>query len=152
MEKEKMELPKTTPHHPSYDKSHDLRKLMFILVVVSEGQSGSIIKYLYEHEASMAYIMHGRGTSKNDFYDVLGMGVSNKDVVISVIREEQWPEIKEEFGKRFSVSEASKGIAYTVPIDSIVGVSIYKMLANIQVFEKPKVIEKKRKERKKHGN
>ena len=146
-----LETKQETPKGPSYESTHELKRLMFTLVVVNEGLSSTIVKMLYEHEAALAFIVRGHGTSKNDFHDVMGMGESNKDVVISIIDEKQWPPIKEEFGKRFNISPSSKGIAYTVPLDSIVGVSIYKMLANIKQFENPKTIERKRKRERKNG-
>ena len=60
-----------------------------------------------------------------------------KDVVFSLIREDRWPKYKEAISERFSVSKMAKGISYAIPLDSVAGVSIYKMLTNTRLFEKP---------------
>jgi hypothetical protein len=54
-----------------------------------------------------------------------------------LIRADRWDVYKAQLAQRFSVSKMAKGIAYAVPVDSVAGISIYKMLTNTRLFEKP---------------
>ena len=127
-----------------YDQSHRIASLVFVLVVVSKGQGPSIETLLKKAGAYAVYSLHAKGTAPNDFYAVLGSGSLDKDVEISVIREDAWPGIKGVLQDRFSVSPLSAGLAFTVKLDSLAGVSIYKMLSNTRRFEHPVDSKKKR--------
>lgn len=127
-----------------YDQSHRIAPLVFVMVVVSKGQGSSVETLLKKAGAYGVYSLHAKGTAPNDFYAVLGSGSLDKDVEISVIREDAWPGIKGVLQDRFSVSPLSAGIAFTVPLDSLAGVSIYKMLSNTRRFEHPVDSKKKR--------
>lgn len=119
-----------------YEKTHKLQRLLFVTVVVHDGQRDAINSILFDNEAFLTASFHGRGTAPSAIIEVMGIGELKKDVIMSVIKEDRWPLLKKDLEKRFGVSSLSKGIAYTCPIDSVMGVSIYKMLSNTQFSEK----------------
>lgn len=119
-----------------YEKTHKLQRLLFVTVVVRDGQRDAINDILFDNEAFVCASFHGRGTAPSAIVEVMGIGELKKDVIMSVVKEERWPLLKEDLEKRFAVSSLSKGIAYVCPIDSVMGVSVYKMLSNTQFGEK----------------
>ncbi len=123
---------KMTPSAP-YDQKHRLKKMLAVVTIVSTGQASSIVKMHFENDAAIACIAHGRGTSNSDFYEVMGRGDLKKDVIISIMREECYPEFRSQMVKRFKISQIAKGICFAIPITSVVGVSIYKMLTNSMI-------------------
>ncbi len=120
-----------------YDRTHRIHPLLFVTVIVNEGQGESIADIFEANEAYACYLSHGRGTASNDFYEVTGSGDRRKTVVHSIIREDRWPIVKKTLEERFAVSQMAKGIAYSVKITAVMAVSIYKMLSNNRFFEKP---------------
>lgn len=131
---------------PSYESTHRLRPLLLVTTIVPNGQSQDIIEINNKNEAAFCLTSIGKGTLPPELHTVL-MPTEKRVVIFSIMREERWPSYKQELEARFSVSKLSKGIAYCIPIDSVVGVSMYKMLSNTRLFEKP-ISTKKRKERK----
>ncbi len=121
---------------PLYESTHRLRPLYMVTTIVPDGQSQAIIELNNKHEAAICLTSIGHGTLPSELHTML-MPTEKRDVIFSIMRADQWPSYKEKLAARFSVSRLSKGIAYCVPIDSVAGVSIYKMLSNTRLFEKP---------------
>ncbi|MDY2913304.1 MAG: hypothetical protein SPI58_02195 [Candidatus Enteromonas sp.] len=120
-----------------YDQTHRLTPLYFFVSVVAKGQGESISAFVKSAGAYAVYFLHGNGTAPNEFYEILGGGTLHKDVLISVIAKDSWPDLKEKLKERFALSNLSSGIAFVSPLDSVAGVSIYKMLSNSRHFEHP---------------
>lgn len=137
-----------TPGIAPYDKIHKLKPLRLLVVVVNAGQSESITSILEMNESALMMILRGRGTASREVYQTIAGGELRKNVILAVIREDRWPSIKGALRARFSVSALSRGIAYTVPIDSVAGVSIYKMLGNQRFIMAPVKPTKPKKEKK----
>jgi hypothetical protein len=126
-----------------YEKTHRLRQLLFVTTIVDAEQGDAIIQINYDNEAAICLQMRGKGTAPKDV--ALLNGTSKKDVIFSILRADKWGSYKAQLENRFAVSKAAKGIAYATPLDSVAGVSIYKMLSNTRQFEKPmKAVERKK--------
>jgi nitrogen regulatory protein PII len=61
---------------------------------------------------------------------VLGLGENHKQIVLSLVKESNWAKLKGLLFKRFTISEWSRGVACIIKIDSLCGVSVYKMLTD----------------------
>lgn len=120
-----------------YDQNHRIVPLLFVTVIVGKGQGEAIANLMKKGGAYGVYFVHGQGTAPNDIYAILGSGTLDKDVLVTVLREDAWPELKEHLEERFALSELSAGVAFAVRLDSLAGVSIYKMLSNTRHFEHP---------------
>ena len=116
-----------------YEQTHRLRPLLFVTTIVSTGQADSIVQLNYEFDCAMCFVCRGKGTAPSESL----LASSAKDVVFSILRADQWANYKTKLEGRFSISKMAKGIAYATPLDSVAGVSIYKMLSNTRLFEKP---------------
>ena len=126
-----------------YDESHRLRPLLLVTTIVPHGQDQDIIELNKQNEAAVCLTSLGKGTLPPDLMTVL-MPTERRDIVFSIMREDRWPQYKAALSERFAVSKMSKGVAWSVPIDAVAGVSIYKMLTNTRLFEKPIVMKKKK--------
>lgn len=120
-----------------YEQTHKLRPLLFVTTIMPEGQSDYAVELNYECEAALCFVCRGQGTAPADMLSALSIGITKKDVVFSILRLDCWEKYKAAISKRFAVSRMAKGIAYSIPLDSVAGVSIYKMLSNTRLFEKP---------------
>ena len=120
-----------------YEETHRITPLVLAFVVVNDGQGEAIAALFKAASCFATFTFRGHGTAPKKIYEVWGLGGLKKDVVIGVIRRSEWENLKQSVEARFGVSKLSKGIGFTVPLDSVAGVSIYKMLSNTRFFEKP---------------
>ena len=56
---------------------------------------------------------------------------SDKAVLVAVVREDRATEALSLLDEKFRTIKGGKGIAYTVPMDSVIGVAIYRFLADL---------------------
>jgi nitrogen regulatory protein PII len=122
--------PKEEKASQPYEKSHKLEAVDYFVSVVPDGQASAIAKELIANNAALALLTHGQGTATSDFYEVLGLGENKKQIVMSLIADRSWPELKKSLKARFAISDYTKGIAFIIRIDSLCGVSVYKMLTD----------------------
>lgn len=75
-----------------YDQNHRIVPLLFVTVIVGKGQGEAIANLMKKGGAYGVYFVHGQGTAPNDIYAILGSGTLDKDVLVTVLREDAWPE------------------------------------------------------------
>lgn len=121
---------KDEKNHLPYESTHALDPLYFLVAIIPNGQASAIVDLVIKAEAAACFVCHGKGTATRDIYEVLGMGESHKQIVLSLIKETNWTKLRAAFVTRFAISDWSKGVAYVIKIDSLCGVSAYKMLTN----------------------
>jgi nitrogen regulatory protein PII len=125
----------------TYEDSHVLESLEFLITIVNEGQDSAIVKILMDNDTSVAFSSHGKGTASSDLYEVFGLSNNNKHVIFSIIKESAWPTIKRGIQERFAISEFAKGLAVLIDLDSVCGVSAYKFLTNTRTLNEGKGVK-----------
>ncbi len=113
-----------------FEKTTPLKRLKLLVTIVNQNQADFYLALLKKHECGVQIHLHGHGTATSQISDLMGVGETDKDILIGVIREDQVSPILEEIKRRFSLSRKAKGVAFTITLTSVVGVSIYKFLAN----------------------
>lgn len=78
----------------------------------------------------MQSVIYGKGTAPSDVLHYLGLSQSDKAVIVSVVQEEKIKEITVAYEDKYFKTKNGKGIAFTIPISSMIGVSIYQFLSN----------------------
>ncbi len=121
---------KTEKAYVPFESTAKIKKLKLLVTIVNQNQADFYLGLLKKNECGVQMQFHGHGTASSQISDLMGLGETGKDILISVVKEEKVPEILEEIENRFSVSRRAKGLAFTLPLTSVVGVSIYKYLTN----------------------
>ncbi len=125
------------PAAPSpYKKTKDtaLKKLKILITVVDRSKALFYTDLLEEFEVNMQTVIYGRGTADSKVY--LGLAESDKAVILSAVREDNLKGILATLEEKFEKVKGGKGIAFTVGMNSIVGVSVYRFLSNNQTAVK----------------
>lgn len=117
-----------------FEKQHKLEKLKMYLIVVNSGQSNGILKYLYDLGVSSAFITSGHGTSMMQIGH--GLAESKKQIVWALVPESKSDALKLKLKERFSISSLSEGMALSVSVSSVVGVSLYKFFSGMGMEDK----------------
>jgi len=117
-----------------FEEQNVLRKSKLLLVVVRQGQSDAIKRIFADYNVAMTITTLGTGLSftKEKSSSVEG----KKEFIFAIVCEDKIDPLMRRLGERFSVSRVAQGIAYTVDITSIAGVSIYKFLTNTRKVTK----------------
>ncbi len=105
----------------------EIKKIKLLIIIVDRGQAIKYIRENEKHDVTTQMVLLGHGTASRVLADYLGLGESKKDVILSIIKEEKVEEILHSIEHRLTTS-LHKGIAFTVSISSMIGVSLYKFL------------------------
>ena len=64
-----------------------------------------------------------------DIIDMLGLNI-HKAVILSVVREDLVDTIMNRLEEKFVTIKNGKGVAFAVPLSSVIGVNLYQFLSN----------------------
>ncbi len=122
---------KTLPQkEKTFQETHDIKKLFLYVCIVNEHNSSAVINIAKRLESNVQFVQHGEGTANRQIMDILGIEENNKEIVISILKEEKLNDMRLEMEAFFASSKRNKGIGFSIPMTSIVGVTIYQLLAN----------------------
>ena len=106
------------------------RKLKILITVVNRSKTEFFMDLLTAYEVNLQTAVLGQGTATNDVLHMLGLEDSDKGVILSVIREDKAEEALHAIEDKFSTLKRGKGIAFTIPMSSVIGVAMYRFLSN----------------------
>ena len=114
---------------PNAIKGSDVKKLKLIITVVDRSKAEFYMDVLSQFEVNCQMFTGGIGTATSEVVDLLGLNIQ-KAVLLSVAREDRVDEIMNGLDKRFATIRNGKGIAFAVPLSSVIGVNMYQFLSN----------------------
>ena len=106
-----------------------IKKLKILFTVVDRPKAEFYLDVLSQFEVNCQMVTNGMGTAKSGLHDMLGLNI-HKAVIISVVREDKCDEIMKCLENKFATIKNGKGIAFTVPMSSVIGVNNYQFLSN----------------------
>ena len=109
-----------------------IKKLKLLFTVVDRNKGEFYLDVISQYEVNFQTVINGTGTARSDILDMLGLN-NNKAVVISVIREDMTDTIMKVLEDKFRTIRNGKGVAFAVPLSSVIGVNIYRFLSNNQM-------------------
>ena len=108
----------------------DVRKLKMLVTIVDRSKTLFYVDLLQQFEVNVQLVLFGRGTANSQMMALLGLAEADKSVVISYIRRDRVKEAMETLEEKFHKVRNGKGVAFTVSLDSMIGVSMYQLLSN----------------------
>ena len=126
----KVTTPTTATKIPSKKQVSSVRKLKILITIVDKSKMPLYLDLLEQYEVTVQMVLSGRGTADSQMLSVLGLVESDKSVIISWIREDKVKDALEMLNEKFNTVKNGKGVAYTIPIESIIGVMAYQLLSN----------------------
>lgn len=109
-----------------------IKKLKLLFTVVDRNKGEFYLDVLSQYEVNFQTLVNGTGTARSEILDMLGLN-NTKAVIISVIREDLTDTIMRVLEEKFDTIRNGKGIAFAVPLSSVIGVNIYRFLSNNQM-------------------
>ena len=105
-------------------------QLSLLFTVVDRQKCDFYLDLLQSMEVNISLSLPAQGTACNDVLKALGIEDNRKSVILSVIRQDKAKEALELLDEKFKRVRNGKGIAFTVPFSSMIGVAAYRFFAN----------------------
>ena len=107
-----------------------VQKVKMLITVIDRSKTLFYLDLLEQFEVNAQMVLYGKGTANSEMLDLLGLVESDKSVILSYIKEDRVKDALETLNEKFHKVKNGKGIACTISLDSIIGVSMYQLLAN----------------------
>ena len=106
------------------------KKLKILVTVVNRKKTELFMDLLTAYEVNFQTSVLAQGTAKSETLYMLGLEDEDKSVIFSVIREDKAVDALHMLEEKFHTIKDGKGIAFTIPMSSVIGVAIYRFLSN----------------------
>lgn len=103
------------------------KKLSVLFVIVKKKKVDYYLDLIEEFGVNLQMSMIGNGTTKSAiFSDEIG----SKSIILSIVTEDNVKRIMIELKRKFAAVKDGKGVAWTVPLSSVMGVTFFNFLSN----------------------
>lgn len=106
-----------------------IKKLKLVFTVVDRAKAEFYLDVLSQFEVNFQMVAGGKGTATSELVEMLGLNL-HKAVLLSVVREDMVDPIMKTLEQKFETIRGGKGIAFAVPLSSVIGVNMYQFLSN----------------------
>lgn len=106
-----------------------IKKLKLLFTVVDRNKAEFYLDVLSQFEINCQMAASGKGTAQSEMVDLLGLNIQ-KAVLLSVVREDMVQTVMNCLEDKFTTIKGGKGIAFAVPMSSVIGVNMYQFLSN----------------------
>jgi len=106
-----------------------IKKLKILFTVVDLQKAEFYLDVLSQFEINCQMRLSGMGTARSELVDLLGLNI-HKAVLVSVVREDMVDPVMKCLEEKFATIRGGKGIAFAVPMSSVIGVNLYQFLSN----------------------
>ena len=108
----------------------DLNRLEILITIVRRKKADFFKDLIQSFDVNYQLTVLAHGTTSSVMQEILGLDNMDKIAIISVIKKEKADKALAAIEERFSTIKDGKGIAFTVPMTSIIGVSVFGFLSN----------------------
>jgi hypothetical protein len=106
-----------------------IKKLKLLITVVDKSKGEFYMDTISQFEVNCQMAMNGLGTAHSDIIDMLGLNL-HKAVIFSLVREDMVEQILHCLEDKFATIKNGKGVAFAIPLSSVIGVNLYQFLSN----------------------
>ena len=105
-------------------------RLKLLITVVNRSKAEYFTDLIQSFDVNMQLIALASGTADAKMLGILGLSNNEKAVILGFIQERKIPDAMHTLGEKFNSIRDGKGIAFTVPLTSVIGTLIYGFLSN----------------------
>ena len=104
-------------------------KLEVVFAIVHNEKAAYFTSLIQSHKANIHLTVPAKGTS-HLILDYLGLTERPKSLILSVVRADQSAQLIDLLSQNFQKGKKYKGIAFTIPMTSVIGTLVYGFLSN----------------------
>ena len=106
-----------------------IKKLKLLVTVVDRNKGEFYLDVISQFEVNCQMALSGLGTANSDIVEMLGLN-NHKAVILSIVREDQVEPLIHCLEDKFETIKNGTGIAFAVPLSSVIGVNLYRFFSN----------------------
>lgn len=106
------------------------KKLLMFITIVNRGQGNYVLKLFESEGANAQFVQYGEGTAQKEIRDILGIEDNAKEIIVSLISEDKIESAKKELEAFFKISKRNRGIGFSIPMTSLIGMKLYQFLTD----------------------
>ena len=106
-----------------------IRRLKLLFTVVDRQKSEFYLDVISQFRVNCQLVTGGLGTAGSELAELLGLNL-HKAVILSVIREDETDAVMNCLEEKFTTIRNGRGIAFAVPLSSVIGVNLYQFLSD----------------------
>ena len=106
-----------------------IKKLKLLFTVVDRPKGEFYLDVISQFDVNCQLAMPGLGTAHSELVELLGLE-PHKAVILSVVREDMVETIMNTLEDKFATIRKGKGVAFAVPLSSVIGVNLYQFLSD----------------------
>ena len=107
------------------------KKLKILVTIVERSKSDFYLSALEGFDVNMQTLVYAKGTASKEIAGLVGLNDDIKAMILSIVKEEKIKEILATYEDKYFKTKRGKGVAFTIPISSVIGVMVYKFLLNV---------------------
>ena len=106
-----------------------IKKLKLLFTVVDRPKGEFYLDVISQFDVNCQMAVSGLGTATSEVVELLGLE-PHKAVILSVVREDMVDTIMNTLEDKFATIRNGKGVAFAVPLSSVIGVNMYQFLSD----------------------
>ena len=109
-----------------------IKKLKLLFTVVDRPKGEFYLDVISQFDVNCQLVMPGLGTANSELVELLGLE-PHKAVILSMVREDMVDTIMNTLEDKYAAIRNGKGIAFAVPLSSVIGVNLYRFLSDNRI-------------------
>lgn len=129
----KVKLPqktKSTAKNKNNQNKVSSNKLKLLFTIVARNKAEYYLDLIQSFDVNMQVAILASGMAPKSMLELLGLANNEKVVIVSVIQESKISDALVAIEEKFNTIKDGKGIAFTIPLTSVIGTLIYGFLSN----------------------
>jgi len=111
--------------------AENLKQLKLLFVIIPKGKKELFSFVIEKYECNLHLNIGANGTVSDELVSILGLDNKEKDIILCFLREDKVEDCILEIEDKLKVFKNDEGIAFSVPLESIIGNSNYLFMANL---------------------
>ena len=90
-----------------------------MVFILSRGRGEELVRLAAEENIGFHITLHGRGTADSQILNLLGIGDSEKDILLISVESERSSQLMQSFCDKLKLDAPGGGIAFMIPFSAI---------------------------------
>jgi hypothetical protein len=103
------------------NQSHNLAPVILLVSIVDRSKEDLVVQVCTGLGVHFHLMVLGTGTASSEVLDCLGLGETDKSVVMSLVTEKHVPTLRTALVNQLQMRSPGKGILFTVPLKALTG-------------------------------
>lgn len=127
----KLSVKKTAPAQKEQNSNTvTSNRLKLLITIVNRNKAEFYTDLIQSYAVNMQMVLMAEGTASAKMLGLLGLADNQKAVILSVIQESKTEKALLKIEEKFNTIKDGKGVAFTIPLTSVIGALIYGFLSD----------------------